>query len=132
MNLQLSPSAQLQIVIEGAPIDARVQPCFPLSEPAAFYALLDNDGKELALVEDPAALDATSRAALTAAHADAAFTIAITAIDSIHTDLDLRLWKVQTATGPRTFQTGLGSWPRQLSSSKTSPKTSTSSATPPP
>ncbi len=113
-KLQISPSGQLQVVVDGAPVDARVQPCFPLSEPDAFYSLLDGDGKEIGLVETPDGLDPDSRAALAAALPDAAFTIRVTAIDSVRTDIDLRIWEVQTKAGPRTFETRLGSWPRKL------------------
>ena len=51
---------------------------------------------------------------LTRALADAAFVIAVTGIDSIETDIDLRIWKVRTSAGGRTFETRLGSWPRKL------------------
>ena len=110
MKLTLTPSGQLQHDGE----DVRVKPCFPLSDPGRFYSLLDGDGKEVALVEDPAALDPESGEALSRALADAAFVIEVTGIDSIETDIDLRIWKVRTGAGPRTFETRLGSWPRKL------------------
>lgn len=110
MKLALTPSGQLQC--DG--VDVRAKPCFPLSEPQRFYSLLDGDGKEVALVEDPAELGGEDRAALSRALADAAFLIEVTGIDSIETDIDLRVWKVRTASGGRTFETRLGSWPRKL------------------
>ena len=114
MTLQLSPSGQLQVIVDDKPVDARVQPCFPLSDPGAYYSILDDDGSELALIKSAADLEPGSRAALAAALPDAAFTIGVTAIDSIETDIDLRIWKVQTKAGPRSFETRLGSWPRKL------------------
>jgi hypothetical protein len=110
MKLRLSPSGQLQL--DGT--DVSVKACFPLSAPDASYSLLDKEGKELGLVGDPSALDPESRAALKTALGDAAFTIGVTGIDSIVTDIELRVWKVRTEAGPRTFETRLGSWPRKL------------------
>jgi len=114
MKLQLSPSGQLEIDIDGKPKAVRVKPCFPLSEPDRFFSLLDADGKELGLVSDPAKLNPTSREVLNTALADAAFTIEVTGIESITTEIELRLWKVHTKAGLRTFETRLGSWPRKL------------------
>ncbi len=110
MRLTLTPSGQLQC--DGT--DVRAKPCFPMSEPGRFFSLLDGDGKEVGLVEDPADLDPASGDALSTALADAAFVIEVTGIDSIETDIDLRIWKVRTASGVRTFETRLGSWPRKL------------------
>ncbi len=110
MKLTLTPSGQLQC--DGT--DVRAKPCFPLSEPERFYSLLDGEGKELALVGNPATLDTASGEALSKALADAAFVIEVTGIDSIETDIDLRVWKVRTASGVRTFETRFGSWPRKL------------------
>ena len=68
----------------------------------------------MGLVEDLSDLDAEGQEALGKALADAAFTIAVTGIDSIVTDIELRVWKVRTEAGPRSFETRLGSWPRKL------------------
>ena len=114
-KLTLSPIGELLVVRpEGDTTPVRARPCFPLSEPERVFSLLDEEGNELQLVDNPADLDPLSREALGKALSDAAFTIVVTGIHSITTDIDLRLWKVRTAAGPRTFQTRLGSWPRKL------------------
>ena len=87
-RLQRSPSGQLEILAEDGPKAVRVQPCFPMSAPERFYSLLDEEGTELALVREPADLDADSRAALEAAIPDSAFTIEVTGIDSVVVDID--------------------------------------------
>jgi len=110
MKLSIAPSGQLHC--DGKAV--QVKPCFPLSEPDRFLSLLDKEGKEVALVESPEKLDGASGEALTKALADAAFLIDVTGIDSIVTDIELRVWKVRTEAGPRTFETRLGSWPRKL------------------
>ena len=113
-NINLSNSGQLQVVRGDQTTAVRVQPCFPLSEPNRFFSLLDNDGNETCMVENPSDLDAPGHAALSTAIADAAFTIKVTAIESISNDIDLRIWQVLTSSGSRTFETRLGSWPRKL------------------
>ena len=113
-DLSLSQSGQLQVVSENKTTAVRAQPCFPLSEPNRFFSLLDCEGNEVGIVENPADLDAATRKVLETALADAAFTIKVRAIESIENDIDLRIWKVVTASGSRTFETRLGSWPRKL------------------
>ena len=113
-DINLSNSGQLQVVCGSETTAVRVQPCFPLSDPGRFFSLLDTDGNEVCMVEDPSGLHPSGQAALSAAIADAAFTIKVTAIESISNDIDLRIWKVLTSSGSRTFETRLGSWPRKL------------------
>ena len=113
-DISLSKSGQLQVVRDGNTTAVRVQPCFPLSDPKRFFSLLDHDGNEVCMIEDPASLNAERQAALSSAIADAAFTIKVKAIEEIRNDIDLRIWKVLTNSGCRTFETRLGSWPRKL------------------
>lgn len=113
-DIKLSKSGQLQVVRDGNTTAVRVQPCFPLSDPKRFFSLLDHDGNEVCMIEDPASLNAERQAALSSAIADAAFTIKVTSIEAINNDIDLRIWQVVTSSGPRTFETRLGSWPRKL------------------
>lgn len=88
--------------------------CFPLSEPRRYLSLRDDKNDEFAFISDPAALDASSAAALVEAITAGSFTFAVTAIEEIKTDFELRVWKVDTAAGPRQFQTALDAWPRNV------------------
>ena len=66
------------------------------------------------LVEDPAALPPPSRDALERALAEAGFVLEVTRVRSIDEEVEIRHWTVDTAQGPRAFQTHLDEWPRAL------------------
>jgi hypothetical protein len=91
-----------------------VRRCFPWSEPARFVSLRDDDEEEFALVADLADLDSASRSVLEAALAEAGFVFTVTAIRDVDEEVEIRVWKVETAQGPRRFQTRLDDWPREL------------------
>ena len=99
-------------VLSGRPV--HVRRCFPWSEPARHLSLRDDDDREVAHVPDPAALDPASRAALEAALALAGFVFDLERVLSIEEEVELRHWRVETRQGPRSFQTRLDDWPRQL------------------
>ena len=92
----------------------RVRRAFPWSEPGRFISLRDAGDREFALVAEPRALDAESRAALEAALAAAGFVFVITAVTEIEEEVEIRTWRVATRQGARTFQTRLDEWPRPL------------------
>jgi hypothetical protein len=91
-----------------------VRRCFPWSEPARYVSLRDPDDEEFALVADLADLDPASRSALEAALAEAGFVFVVTAIRDVEEEVEIRAWRVETAQGPRRFQTRLDDWPREL------------------
>ena len=91
-----------------------VRRCFPWSEPARFVSLRDDEEEEFALVADLADLDSASRSALEAALAEAGFVFVVTAIQDVEEEVEIRAWRVDTAQGPRRFQTRLDDWPREL------------------
>jgi hypothetical protein len=91
-----------------------VRRCFPWSEPAKFISLRDDENVEIALVEDPAGLDESSRRVLEQALAAAGFVLEVTRVISIEEEIEIRHWKVETRQGGRTFQTRLDDWPRLL------------------
>jgi len=92
----------------------RVRRAFPWSEPGRFISLRDADDRELALVADPRALDAESRAALEAALEAAGFVFVVSGVTEIEEEVEIRSWRVTTLQGPRAFQTRLDEWPRAL------------------
>ena len=91
-----------------------VRPCFPWSDARRFISLRDDAHHELALVRDPAELDAESRAALEQALAEAGFLLEVTRVLSVEEEVEIRHWSVETRQGHRTFQTRLDDWPRSL------------------
>jgi len=100
--------------VGGAPVPVRLRQCFPWSEPRRHLSLRDADDNEVALVTDPATLSATSRAALERALAAAGFVLRVTRVRSIDEEVEIRHWTVDTAQGPRAFQTHLDEWPQAL------------------
>ena len=91
-----------------------VRRCFPWSEPTRFVSLRDRDDEEVALIAESSELDRDSRRALERALVEAGFVLQITRIHDIDEEVEIRTWKVETAQGPRRFQTKLDDWPREL------------------
>jgi hypothetical protein len=76
--------------------------------------LRDDDEEEFALVDDVETLDAASRSALETALAEAGFVFDVTRIREVEEEVEIRTWRVETAQGPRRFQTRLDDWPREV------------------
>jgi hypothetical protein len=96
-----------------------VRRCFPWSEPTDYVSLRDADEKEFALIRSLDELDDASREVLEQALAEAGFVLEITAIASVDEEVEIRNWRVETRQGPRSFQTRLDDWPRQVPSGGT-------------
>ena len=107
---------RLRALIGERTVVVKLRQCFPWSEPSRHISLRDNDDKELALVEDPATLDAESRQALELALAEAGFVLDVTRVLEIEEEIEIRQWTVETKQGKRLFQTHLDDWPRLLPS----------------
>jgi hypothetical protein len=88
--------------------------CFPWTEPRRYLSLRDKEGRERGFITSVEELDAASRRAAEATLARSSFVLEITAIYSVEEDFELRSWRVETAHGPRAFQTPLDGWPREL------------------
>jgi hypothetical protein len=115
IRLQRRSDGRLALLGEGG-LASPVRPvrCFPWTSPGAYVSLRDDDHNELALVVDPGALDAASRALLDEELAQAGFVLRITRIVKVREELEIRSWRVETDAGPRTFQTARDEWPRPL------------------
>ena len=114
LRLERRTDGRLVACLEAAASPVRPVRCFPLSRPAAYISLRDDDDREVALVVNPGDLDPGSRGALEQELADAGFVLHIARVHSVHEELEIRTWKVETREGPRTFQTARDEWPRQL------------------
>lgn len=112
--LRLGPDGALRLTAPTGPIAVQARPCFPWSSAGQHIALLDADGKERAMVEDPATLDPPSRRALDRALAESGFVFEIVEILDIDDEYELRAWTARTRQGARRFQTRLDEWPRTV------------------
>lgn len=114
LDLRSAGDSRLVVVRNGETIPVRVRQCFPWSEPHRHLSLRDARDREIALVEDPSTLTPQSRQALDGALVIAGFVLEVTRVLSVDEEVEIRHWKVDTAQGPRSFQTHLDDWPRAL------------------
>jgi hypothetical protein len=91
-----------------------VRRCFPWSQPTRFISLRDGEEHEFALVREPGELSYESRAVLEAALVEAGFVLKVVRVLDVDEEVEIRNWKVETEQGPRSFQTRLDDWPRQM------------------
>ena len=114
--LRRAPDGRLVVIADERPVAVRLRQCFPWSQPGLHLSLRDDEDREVAIVDDPAHLDAESRGVLEQALAEAGFVLEVTRVTSIEEEVEIRQWVVETEQGPRSFQTHLDDWPRTLPS----------------
>ena len=114
LRVERRNDGQLWAEREGEARPVRVRRCFPWSEPTRYVSLLDDEKREFALVPDLRELEPASRRALEDAVAEAGFVLQLERIESIDEEVEIRTWKVRTKQGPRSFQTRLDDWPREV------------------
>jgi len=113
-TLEYRADGSLCVLRGEVAIPVTVRPCFPWSEARRWVSLRDDEHVEVALVSDPAELEAGSREALERALADAGFLLEVTQVLDVEEEVEIRHWRVVTRQGPRSFQTRLDDWPRSL------------------
>ena len=113
-TLRIATDGRLVVMVDGAAVPVRLRQCFPWSEPGLHLSLRDDQDREVAIVDDPAELDAESRNAIEQALAEAGFVLEVTRVLDIDEEVEIRQWTVETRQGPRSFQTHLDDWPRGL------------------
>ncbi|HEX6316260.1 MAG TPA: DUF1854 domain-containing protein [Gemmatimonadaceae bacterium] len=114
LSLRNHGDGRLLAVIGERKVPVKLRQCFPWSEPHRHVSLRDADDKEVALIDEPASLDAESRQALEQALAEAGFVLEVTRVTNIEEEIEIRQWSVETKQGQRSFQTHLDDWPRML------------------
>jgi hypothetical protein len=115
LRLWRGTDGQLWGQSQGEPPRAvRVCRLFPWSRPGEYVSLRDADEEELALVRAPGELDPTSREAFEASLAEAGFVMEIERVLAVEEEIEIRTFEVETAQGPRSFQTARDEWPRAL------------------
>ena len=113
-TLRIAADGRLVVMVDGAPVPVRLRQCFPWSEPGLHLSLRNDEDREIAIVDDPAELDAESRSAIEQALAEAGFVLEVTRVLDIDEEVEIRQWTVETRQGRRLFQTHLDDWPRSL------------------
>src|SRR5690606_37418979 len=83
LRLESAGDGRLYVLVAGRRALVTVRQCFPWSEPRRYLSLRDADEREVALVDDPDALDAESRQALEQALAEAGFVLEVVRVVSI-------------------------------------------------
>ena len=114
LTLERRDDGQLWASVDGDETAVRVRRCFPWSEPGRFLSLRDADDEEVALVERLEDLNGGSRALLEEAVAEAGFVMEVLRIVEVDEEVEIRIWRVETRQGPRTFQTRLDDWPSEV------------------
>jgi hypothetical protein len=112
--LRTTADGRLAVLVGAVPVPVRLRQCFPWSEPGLHLSLRNEADVEIAIVDDPARLDAESRVALEQALAAAGFVLEVTRVIDIDEEVEIRQWVVETRQGRRSFQTHLDDWPRVL------------------
>lgn len=112
LKLEWRRDGQLWAVRDGQEKPVRVRRLFPWSVTARHVSLRDAHDHEFALVGPREMLDEASARALEEAVLAAGFVLEVTAVLDIDDEIEVRVWKVETRQGTRTFQTHLDEWPR--------------------
>jgi len=114
LTVERRDDGQLWAAIGGDARPVAVRRCFPWSEPTRYVSLRDNEKNEFALIPDVRNLEPGSRRALEAALAEAGFVMEVERIVAVTEEVEIRVWKVETRQGKRSFQTRLDDWPREV------------------
>lgn len=108
-NYQLffEPKERLRLTLENdrSYLDVRPAWAAPISQPGRFLALLDKKGEEIALIPDPKALSAASRAVLERALRVRYLTATVQQVLEARQEYGATYWSVDTDRGPRDFVT---------------------------
>lgn len=114
LRLERRRDGQLWATRDDEERAVRVRRLFPWSEEGRHVSLRDASNREFALVGPDHDLDAESRAALDEAMVAAGFVLEVTRVLALDEEIEIRVWEVETRQGPRTFQTHLDDWPRDV------------------
>jgi ABC-type glutathione transport system ATPase component len=104
IGLAREPAGTLRLRLENKSYDniqlARVA---PLSDPEHYVSFLNDRGEEICMIRDPADLDETSRQILREELARRYMTASVERIYSVHSELSISYFDVQTNRGRREF-----------------------------
>lgn len=106
MNFSIDEKGQLTLAREGEEVvaDVRVRRAFPWSNPDHFVSLRTSEGKELALIDDLAALSPEQQSLLRARLDRSTFIPRITRVLEVDVQFGYQQWRVDTDRGPIAFR----------------------------
>ena len=105
---------ELMLNKDGVLHEVSCKPSFPWTAPLKHISLVNRDGEVLDVIETPFDLPDEQKKLVLASLANSGFIFEITQVEKLEEEFELRHWEVQTAQGPRSFQTALENWPREL------------------
>lgn len=108
------PDGRLALQTEFGPEAVNISRCFPWTAPRQFLSLRNAEGEEKLFLTSLDDLDPDSRKIMETEIARSSGTFRIASIQSLKKEIELRCWEVTTLQGPRSFQTELDEWPREL------------------
>lgn len=114
LRLERRRDGQLWAVRDDEERAVRVRGLFPWSEEGRHVSLRDASNREFAMVGPDDELDPDSRRALEEAVLATGFVLEVTRVLELEEEVEIRVWTVETRQGPRTFQTHLDDWPRDV------------------
>jgi hypothetical protein len=114
LTLERRADGTLWAVVGSDERSVWVRRCFPWSQPTRYISLRDSEESEVALVRELGELSFESRLVLEEALVEAGFVLKIVRVLDLDEEVEIRNWKVETEQGPRSFQTRLDDWPRQM------------------
>ncbi len=114
ISLRVLASGELILSQGEKEVSVYVHRCFPWSNPLNYLSLRDAQDGEHLLIRDLSDLDEKSQLALLEALKASEFCFQIEDIFEVFEEYELRVWKVRTDSGPRTFQTKLTDWPKSI------------------
>lgn len=114
LTLERRADGTLWAVVGSEEHSVWVRRCFPWSKPTRYISLCDSEESEVALVRELGELSSESRLVLEQALVEAGFVLKIVRVLDVDEEVEIRNWRVETEQGPRSFQTRLDDWPRQM------------------
>ena len=84
--------------------DVRVRRSFPWSNPGRHVSVRSAEGKELVLIDDPAALESGQRKLIEEHLSAATFIPTITGVEKVDVRFGFQQWDVRTNRGPASFR----------------------------
>lgn len=112
MEFKLAKDHKLFWLKNKSWLEVELKACFPTSHPDKYFSIRDEQGQELALLENLNILDDQNKRIVESYLSFKSFVFEVTGIYEIEEDYGLRHFEVKTNKGDRSFQMALEVWPQ--------------------